>query len=100
MQDIKMNLVEETSREIESLSELKEQLVAVLEKMNRIRPVQFLDLKSSYIYNFLGLLNRQEDNRIFICISGEHDNLPAHKEAPMCNSCGRKIEPCDVVGLL
>lgn len=76
MSDVKrMNLGAAPKSDTEQLEELKDQLVDVLEKINKIRPVQFLDWESEFIYNFIGLMDRPEDDRVFICVSAEYDNL-------------------------
>lgn len=93
-----MNL--EASKPVEqeqSLEELTLELVEVLEKINRIRPVQFHDYESDYVYNFLGVREWTEDKgyeRIFIEVSGEHDNLPSHATNPLKDSRNHPLLPC------
>lgn len=55
----------------------------ILEKINSICPVQFLNWESEYIYNFLGLMYCPDDDRVFICVSAEYDNLPSHMRNPL-----------------
>lgn len=68
-------------------------LVAALERLNAIKPVQFLDWESEYIYNYLGVRVSEEDDRLYVCISGEHDNLPSHEGTPLCNGRGQPYTP-------
>lgn len=70
---------------LEQLAALQDKLIGVLEEINQLRPVQFLDWESEYTYNFLRLRESVEDDRIYIDISGCYDNLPAHEESPLCN---------------
>lgn len=84
-----------TAETIERLSELQEQLVNVLAEIDKIAPVQFLDIDSDYVCNFIGLHVSEDDGRVYVQISGEYDNLPAHTENPLRNGRGRVIPPLD-----
>ena len=80
----------------QSLEELTLELVEVLEKINRIRPVQFHDYESDYVYNFLGVRDWTEDKgceRIFIEVSGVHDNLPSHAINPLKDGRNHPLLP-------
>lgn len=69
----------------EQLTILQGKLIAVLEEINQIRPVQFLDWESEYVYNFLRLRESVEGDRIYIDISGRYYNLPSREKSPLCN---------------
>lgn len=91
-----MNLTDNVPHEVEgrdTLTCLTEELVAILEKINRIRPVQFLDVDSDYVYNFLRLHENSGDNRVYIELSGRYDNLPAHEDKPFDDGRGRPVLP-------
>lgn len=75
------------------LKELQDELVTVLSKLNSRRPIQFLDFESEYVYNFLRLRECPEEDRLFIEISGQYDNLPAHAVHPITDGRGQKILP-------
>lgn len=76
---------------LEQLAALQDKLIGVLEEINQLRPVQFLDWESEYTYNFLRLRESVEDDRIYIDISGCYDNLPAHEESPLRNGRNHPI---------
>lgn len=75
------------------LKALQNELVAVLEKLNRRRPIQFLDFESEYVYNFLRLRECSDEDRLFIEVSGRYDNLPAHAKYPITDGRGHPISP-------
>lgn len=75
------------------LKALQDELVTVLEKLNRRRPIQFLDFESEYVYNFLRLRECLDEDRLFIEVSGQYDNLPAHAKYPITDGRGHPISP-------
>lgn len=77
----------------EKLETLTEGLIDILQKMNHIRPVQFLDFESDYVYNFLDVVESLTDDRIYIRVSGRYDNLPDHEDNPLKNSRGAPMLP-------
>lgn len=79
----------------EQLTILQDKLIAVLEEINQIRPVQFLDWESEYVYNFIRLRESVEDDRIYIDISGCYDNLPSHVKSPLCGGRNRPMPPLE-----
>lgn len=88
-----MNTYSETRKE--QLTILQDKLIAVLEEINQIRPVQFLDWESEYVYNFLRLRESVEDDRIYIDISGCYDNLPSREKSPLCDGRNHPIPPLE-----
>lgn len=81
--------------QVEDVTKLTQELVDVLERLNAIKPVQFLDWESEYIYNYLGIRVSEEDGRLYVCISGVNDNLPAHRTNPLRNGRGQPYTPND-----
>lgn len=88
-----MNTYGETRKE--QLTILQDKLIAVLEEINQIRPVQFLDWESEYVYNFLRLRESVEDDRIYIDISGCYDNLPSREKSPLCDGRNHPMPPLE-----
>lgn len=73
---------------------LKTQLIDVLHKMNKIRPIQFHDIDcDDCVYNFSDVVIDERDGRVYIEIAMWHDNLPAHAEHPLKDGRGREILP-------
>lgn len=78
----------------ERIKQLNEQLINVLTELDKIKPVQFLDVEcDESVYNYGGLEVSEEDNRIYIRMLMYHDNLPAHKENPILDNRGMTILP-------
>jgi len=77
------------------LAALKQKLIGVLEEIDKVAPVQFLDWESEYVYNFLDVAEDPGDGRVYIRISGVYDNLPAHRASPLRNSRGDLLLPED-----
>ena len=73
------------------LHSLTKELVNVLEKINAIRPVQFLGFESGCTYNFIRLHESERDGRIYIEISEHYDNLPTHTKTPLLSGSGHPI---------
>lgn len=88
-----MDTYSETRKE--QLTILQDKLIAVLEEINQIRPVQFLDWESEYVYNFLRLRESVEDDRIYIDISGRYDNLPSREKSPLCDGRNHPMPPLE-----
>lgn len=90
-----------TSEEVtvRQLAFLKERLVSVLEEIDSISPIQFLDMDGEYIFNFIDLKFSPEEGRVWVRISAEHDNLPSHRESHLKNGRGRPILPVDTDGV-
>lgn len=87
--------------------ELYDQLATVLSELNKIGAVQFLDWESDYVYNFYGMMYEKgqpgtglDEDRLFVLISGEYDNLSVHRDTPILNSRGQLIRPGIPAGLL
>ena len=90
----KMNLCGSDAREEEQdLANLTQELVTVLEKINKLRPIKFHDYESDYWYNFLGIRDLPDMGYVFIEISGEYDNLPSHTEVPLKNGRNQPMPP-------
>lgn len=83
----------EAGPEQDTLESLFAELVDVLERIDKIRPVQFLDFESEYVYNFLRIRESPTDDRVYIEVSGCYDNLPAHCDLPLRDSRGGKLLP-------
>lgn len=77
---------------------LKQQLIDVLEQLNKIKPIQFLDYESEYVYNFLDVQDSpyEGEDRLYIVVSCLHDNLPSHKKDQLVNGRGDKMLPLDI----
>lgn len=75
------------------LKQLTAQLVDVLEELNKIRPIQFLDLDSEYVYNYIGVQECDREGRVYIAISSGYDNLPSRKDNPLRDSRGKEMLP-------
>ena len=79
---------------MERLLELKNQLISVLEEMNKIKPVQFHDIDcDDQVFNFSDVKIDEEFDRVYVEIAMWHDNLPAHAEHPLKDGRGRDILP-------
>lgn len=89
--------IDENLSDIDEQSQLdilKNQLIDVLHKMNKIRPVQFHDIDcDDCVYNFSDVTISEGDNRVYIEIAMWHDNLPVHAEHPLKDGRGREILP-------
>lgn len=68
-------------------------LVAALERLNAIKPIQFMDYESEYVYNYLGTRINEEDGRVYIWVSGVYDNLPSHRDNPLRNGRRELMRP-------
>lgn len=76
------------------IDELKQQLIDVLTEMNKIKPVQFLDIDcDGGVYNFSDVAVNEKDDRVYVKIAMWHDNLPAHEVIPIKDSRGHVILP-------
>lgn len=78
----------------ERIEELKEQLISVLTELNKIRPVQFVDIDcDNGVFNFSDVKVNEDDDRVYVEIAMWHDNLPAHVGHPLKDGRGRDILP-------
>lgn len=76
------------------LDELKQQLIDVLTEMDKIKPVQFVDIDcDNQVFNFSNMVIDEEGNRVYVEIVMWHDNLPAYEEYSIKNSRGMEILP-------
>ncbi len=72
---------------------LTSQLVDLLEALNKIRPVQFLDEDAEFVTNYIGVDVDENDDRVYIRTSAYYDNLPSRASNPLKNSRGDIIPP-------
>lgn len=78
----------------ERLEELKKQLVDVLTELDKIKPVQFLDVEcENCVYNYGGVDIHEGDNRVYVELLMFHDNLPSHKDNPLKDGRGSLMLP-------
>lgn len=76
------------------LEVLKEELIEVLCKLDRIKPVQFHDIDcDDRVYNFSDVVIDEKDDRVYVEIAMWHDNLPIHEDNPLKDGHGRDILP-------
>lgn len=73
--------------------EYTKELVHILEKLDRVAPVQFLDEDSESVLNYIGVRLDELDGSVYVRLSRYYDNLPAHRENPLKNSQGQIIPP-------
>lgn len=83
-----------TQQEQQELKKLEIELAEVLDKINKIRPVQFHDIDcDDQLFNFIGLEVDDIENKVFVQIAMWNDNLPSHKENPLVDGRNNVILP-------